>query len=105
MSSTRRALVIKSAGEVEVKDIARPSLTDDRIIVKTKAVALNPTDWKTLFNPRTTPEKPTNIGAILGCDYAGIVEEIGKNVTTSLKPGDKVAGFCFGGQYILAVET
>jgi len=95
--STRQALVIKSAGEAEVREIPRPKLKDDRIIVKTKAVALNPTDWKTLFNPRTDPAKPTNIGAVLGCDYAGIVEEVGKDVTAAVKPGDRVGGFTFGG--------
>jgi NADPH:quinone reductase-like Zn-dependent oxidoreductase len=90
--STRRAVVVKSAGVAEVKEVPLPKLRDDYIIVKTEAVALNPTDWKGL--QRASP------GAIVGCDYAGIVEEIGKGVSKYLKVGDKVAGFVRGSKCI-----
>jgi NADPH:quinone reductase-like Zn-dependent oxidoreductase len=90
--STRNAVVHTSQGTAEVRtDVPRPKLRDDYIIVKTKAVALNPTDWKSLGPARRSP------GAIAGCDYAGIVEEVGKAVTTPFKKGDRVAGFVFGG--------
>jgi hypothetical protein len=90
--STRKAVVHTSQGVAEVRsDVPRPKLRDDYIIVKTKAVALNPTDWKSLGPARRSP------GAIAGCDYAGVVEEVGKAVTTPFKKGDKVAGFVFGG--------
>jgi NADPH:quinone reductase-like Zn-dependent oxidoreductase len=89
--STRSALIIQSTGVVEVKEIPRPKLGDDYIIVRTKAVALNPTDWKTLYGGK-------RIDRLLGCDYAGIVEEVGKDVTT-FKPGDKAAGLAFGGEF------
>ncbi|KAF2676176.1 GroES-like protein [Lentithecium fluviatile CBS 122367] len=87
--STRRAVVHKSAGVAEIKEVPLPKLRDDYIIVKTKAVALNPTDWKGLQN-HFSP------GAIVGCDYAGVVEEIGKNVTKPFNVGDRVAGFIRG---------
>lgn len=88
--STQRAVVVKEKGAVEIRsDVPLPKLRDDYILVKTKAVALNPTDWKALHgNP--TP------GAILGCDYSGIVEQIGSKVTTPFKIGDRVAGFVRG---------
>lgn len=65
-----------------------PKPRDDYIIVKTEAVALNPTDWKGM--QRAAP------GAIIGCDYVGTVEQVGKNVPKSYKVGDKVAGFIRG---------
>lgn len=35
-------------------------------------------------------------GAIVGCNYSGIVEEVGPAVTNDLKIGDRVAGFVHG---------
>ncbi|OCK73716.1 oxidoreductase-like protein [Lepidopterella palustris CBS 459.81] len=87
--STNKAIVHKSAGVAELISAPIPTLRDDYINVKTKAVALNPTDWKSLHS-RTVP------GALSGCDYSGIVEEVGKAVTNGLKPGDRVAGFVHG---------
>lgn len=90
---TQRALIIKEKGIVEVSDnVPLPKLRDDYILVRTKAVALNPTDWKGAHGHYGDPA----IGAIVGCDYSGIVEEIGSKVTTSFKVGDKVAGFVHG---------
>lgn len=89
--STRRALLHKSKGVTEVKDVPLPKLEDDYIIVRPKAFALNPTDWKAL-DWRPSP------GAIAGCDYSGVVEEVGKAVTKSFKVGDRVSGFARGGK-------
>lgn len=53
------------------KEKRRKKLTDpvrdDYILIKVKAVALNPTDWKHIafISPP---------GSKIGCDYAGIVE-------------------------------
>lgn len=71
-------------------DIPLPTVQDNYIIVKTKAVALNPTDWKSIEN---NPSK----GAIVGCDYAGVVEEVGNGVK-DVEVGDRVAGFARGGK-------
>lgn len=35
-------------------------------------------------------------GCIVGCDYAGIVEEVGSKVTKEWKKGDRIAGFTHG---------
>ncbi|KAH8723024.1 oxidoreductase-like protein [Phaeosphaeriaceae sp. PMI808] len=89
--STQKAVVHESTGVAVLKtDVPLPKLTkDDWVLVKTKAIALNPTDWKSLTH-RASP------GSIVGCDYAGVVEEVGKNVT-GLKVGDRIAGFVHGG--------
>lgn len=47
-----------------------PKLRDDYVLVKTAAVATNPTDWKHIDFMATR-------GALVGCDYAGTVEEVG----------------------------
>ncbi|KAF1912171.1 hypothetical protein BDU57DRAFT_506153 [Ampelomyces quisqualis] len=89
--STQRAVVHQSKDVAKLKaDVPLPELTNDNwILIKTKAVALNPTDWKSI-------SKSPQPGSIAGCDYAGIVEEVGKNVT-NYKAGDRIAGFVRGG--------
>ncbi|KAF1938720.1 GroES-like protein [Clathrospora elynae] len=89
--STQKAVVHASKGVSECRnDVPRPELPGDNwLIVKTKAVALNPTDWKNIDNAPAP-------GAIVGCDYAGVIEEVGKEVK-DLKVGDRVAGFVRGG--------
>ncbi|KAK2779168.1 zinc-binding oxidoreductase [Colletotrichum kahawae] len=61
---------------------------NDDVLIKTMAVAINPVDGAIQKNdlfPRTYP-------AILGMDLAGVVEEVGSNITY-VKPGDRVLGF------------
>jgi len=89
--STQKAVVHVSKGVSELRDdVPLPTLSSDNwLLVKTKAVALNPTDWKNI-------ERSTAPGAIAGCDYAGIVEEVGKGVT-NYQVGDRIAGFVRGG--------
>lgn len=54
-------------------------------------VALNPTDWKHYFYGLAGD------GCVLGCDYSGVVEEVGSDVTKSFKKGDKICGVAHGG--------
>ncbi|EXJ68765.1 uncharacterized protein A1O5_07696 [Cladophialophora psammophila CBS 110553] len=82
-------IIIKSQGEAQIAQVPIPKLRDDYILVKTRAVALNPADWKHI-------DFMASPGARLGCDYAGVVEEVGKGVTKDLKKGDRVAGPCHG---------
>lgn len=89
---SQRAIQIQAPGEAKlVSDAPIPKLRDDYIKVKTVAVALNPTDWKHIDFLATK-------GAIVGCDYSGIVEEVGSAVTNGLKVGNKVAGFVHGSE-------
>ncbi|KAI4909275.1 hypothetical protein J4E90_007972 [Alternaria incomplexa] len=89
--STQRAVVHVSPGVSELRnDVPIPKLpAENWLLVKTKAVALNPTDWKNI-------DRAAAPGAIAGCDYAGEVEEVGKDVT-HYKVGDRIAGFVRGG--------
>lgn len=87
--STTNAIVIVGQGKAEIQQVPVPKLDDKFILVKTTAVALNPTDWKHIdfFNIA---------GARVGCDYAGTVLEVGAKVTKDFKKGDRVAGFVHG---------
>jgi len=74
-------------------DVEKPVPTDDQVLVKVRAVSLNPLDlmvrgpW--LIRPLTGMRKPKDTR--VGVDYSGIVEAVGKNVT-QFKPGDEVFG-------------
>ncbi|KAI8944970.1 putative zinc-binding oxidoreductase ToxD [Xylaria longipes] len=83
-------LIRVSTGKAVLKPIPIPQLRDDYILVRTVAVALNPTDWTTL-------DAPGDDGTLVGCDYAGVVEEVGRAVTRNFKKGDRIAGFGHGG--------
>jgi len=89
--STQSAIITQGHGDARVvRDHPIPELRDDYILVRVAAVALNPTDWNHVdwFGDK---------GVLVGCDYAGTVEEIGKGVSrTDLKKGDRVAGFVHG---------
>jgi len=91
--SKNHAVVVQKPGEAQVQEASIPKLRDDYILVKTKAVALNPTDWKHV-------DFLTSKGARIGCDYSGVVEEVGSKVTKPFKKGDRVCGFCHGGNEV-----
>ena len=93
--ATQRAVIIDGPGVAKVvsdRDIA--PLRHDYMLVKVKAVALNPTDWK------ATDGEPDTKGCGLGVDYAGIVERVADGDSTKRwKKGDRVAGSIHGGEY------
>ncbi|OAA55576.1 zinc-binding oxidoreductase [Niveomyces insectorum RCEF 264] len=90
--ATTRAVVIRGKGDVGIDDaVPTPRLREGYVLVRTTAVALNPTDWKHV--DFAMGGDPT--GARVGCDYAGIVKAVGPGVTT-FKPGDRIAGGVHG---------
>lgn len=91
------AIVIKSAGNAELVETSVPALRDDYLLVKVRAVALNPTD--VLHIDYLAP-----VGARVGCDYAGVVEEVGAKVTKPFKKGDRVAGVAHGSNAVSASD-
>lgn len=97
LPSEIKAVVPTSLGKAEVKTVPLPKLRDDYILVRTTAVGLNPTDWKHVDGMRTGPAV---LGTRVGCDYAGIVEAVGKDVTKPFKKGDRVCGFVHGSNQV-----
>jgi NADPH:quinone reductase-like Zn-dependent oxidoreductase len=111
-----RAIVYSKYGPPEVAslmEVDKPLPKDNEVLVKVYASTVNRTDsgfrsaeyfisrfWTGIFRPKYQ---------ILGCEFAGVIEEIGQHVTT-FKKGDKVFGFndktCGGhGEYLTIAET
>lgn len=91
---TMKALVVDGKGVRLDCHRAIPQLGEDCILVKPVAVALNPTDWRNVKGGRGKD------GCIVGCDYAGVVEAVGKKVIKSWKPGDRVFGCGHGSNLV-----
>lgn len=87
-----RAIIYKEPNQAAlVSDRPIPKVRNGYLLVKTQAIAVNPTDFKHVDVPMTKD------GCILGVDFTGIVEEVGPNVTKSFRKGDRVAGYANGG--------
>ncbi len=80
---------------LQLEEVEKPSLKDGHILVKVLANSANPADWHILRGKPYLARfsfglfKPSN--KILGADFAGIVEDVGKNIT-HFKVGDRVFG-------------
>lgn len=91
--STSRALVcrpVDGKNHLSLESVALPSLRPHQVLVRTKAVAQNPTDVKS-FDDNSIGD-----GAVLGCDFCGRVEQLGADVTR-VKVGDRIGAFIFPG--------
>jgi NADPH:quinone reductase-like Zn-dependent oxidoreductase len=86
------ALKAQPPGKAGVETVPLPKLRPDYILVRVRAVALNPTDWKHI----TFVDAPVTIG----CDFAGDVVEVGKGVTKAWEKGDRVCGFVHGANVV-----
>ena len=75
-------------------DLQRPLPKPDEILVQIHAVGLNPVDNK-IRAGEMKPLLRLQLPATMGCDFAGIVVEVGERVT-HFKPGDAVFASIFG---------
>jgi NADPH:quinone reductase-like Zn-dependent oxidoreductase len=84
---------------LELKDIDKPLVKDDEVLVRVHAASVNRLDWHLLrgrpyiSRPQAGLRKPKD--RVLGADVAGKVEAVGKSVT-KFQPGDEVFGSLFG---------
>ena len=86
---------------LELREIDKPAPTDNQVLVRVQAAAVNPLDWHVL---RGEPFLVRLMGFgllkpkhhILGADMAGRVEAVGKDVN-QFKAGDEVFGSSMGG--------
>ncbi|MFC6465128.1 NADP-dependent oxidoreductase [Marinilactibacillus sp. GCM10026970] len=86
-----KAIVIEaygSADQLVEKDIPKPKITEDQVLVKLHATSINPIDWK-MREGYLSSMLPYEFPIILGWDAAGIIKEVGTNVT-DFKVGDKI---------------
>src|SRR5882757_5167438 len=93
-----KAIVLKAPGGVEnlvLEDIAIPAIKDDEVLVKLKALSINPVDATLRKNDHflrlVLHLEKDHQPVILGWDISGVVEETGEAVTRFRK-GDEVFG-------------
>lgn len=112
-----KALTIGKYGSpdsLEIRDVEKPAPGRNQVLIKINAVSINDWDWNLVH---ATPAIPNRFMAglfrprvIIGCDIAGRVEAVGRNVR-SYKPGDEVygdlSGFGFGGfaEYVCVPQS
>src|SRR5215510_12829609 len=87
-----------SADVLQLEEIEEPVPKDDEVLIKVRAAALNPLDWRMMkgvpFIIRKTMKLGTPTaerGVGIGRDVAGVVESVGSKVT-QFSPGDEVFG-------------
>jgi len=100
-----KAIVCRTYGSPDVlrfEDVQKPVVADDGVLVRVHAASVNPADFFTLTPVarimRLVAERFKPKPAVLGTDFAGIIEQVGKHVT-EFRQGDAVfggAGTAFG---------
>ncbi|MGM0595129.1 MAG: zinc-dependent alcohol dehydrogenase family protein [Pseudomonadota bacterium] len=92
-----RAVLMHQSGTPDVllysNEVRPPRIHGEHeVLVRLRAAGVNPVDTKLRSKGTYYPEQ---MPAILGCDGAGVVEEVGEAVSR-FQPGDEVY-FCYGG--------
>jgi NADPH:quinone reductase-like Zn-dependent oxidoreductase len=83
---------------LEFEELSKPVPEADGVLLRVHATSVNPADWHILRGDPYVSRLQLGLRGpkdrVLGCDVAGRVEAVGKNVTT-LRPGDGVFGSPF----------
>ncbi|MGF1480218.1 MAG: NAD(P)-dependent alcohol dehydrogenase [Cyanophyceae cyanobacterium] len=88
-----KAVTINQYGLSDVlqyRDVDQPALAPNRLLVRVYASSVNPVDWK-IRKGDLQLLSGYDFPLILGCDFAGVVEAVGAEVTL-FQPGDEVYG-------------
>jgi len=88
-----KAIAYQQFGNTEVLQMveeATPSIQPQQVLVKVKAVSLNPMDWK-IRKGEMKLMSGTSFPKHTGVDFAGVIEELGASVSNFAK-GDEVFG-------------
>ena len=80
---------------LELEEIEKPSIAEDGVLVRVHAASINPVDFfplsRVAYTARQLSGRFSAKPVVLGTDFAGTVESVGKGVT-EFKPGDEVFG-------------
>src|ERR1700681_4938608 len=99
-TQTMRAVRVSGYGgpeQLKLEQVERPRPQAGEVLLRVHAAGVNPIDWKIRqgflkeFMPTTFPYTP-------GIEVAGVVEEVGRDVT-AFQIGDAVFGQCQAGAY------
>src|ERR1700724_1492045 len=103
-----KAMICEKRGVMKLDEIELPAVPDDGVLIRVHASSVNPVDMFPLSGAgrlmRTLGRKPKR--DVLGTDFAGTVESVGKDVRR-FQPGDEVFGGDHGSfaDYICLSET
>ncbi len=97
MTDTMRAAVRSTYGldAIEVREVPKPDLVDDGVLVRVSATSVNPAEWHAatgipyIARPQMGLFRPST--ELLGGDFSGIVETVGPDIA-HVSPGDEVFG-------------
>jgi NADPH:quinone reductase-like Zn-dependent oxidoreductase len=88
-----------STGVLEARDIPRPTIGDDEVLVRVVAASIHLGDWILMTGTPFVMRFATGLRRpkqpVPGTDLAGVVDAVGKDVRT-LRPGDDVFGWAPG---------
>jgi NADPH:quinone reductase-like Zn-dependent oxidoreductase len=94
-----KAAILVKIGDPTTEEVLRveenvdvPQPKKDEVLIKVRAAAINPVDWKIMRG-----DFPGKSSGTVGLDVSGVVEQIGPDTTTDLKVGDEI--------YADAIET
>jgi NADPH:quinone reductase-like Zn-dependent oxidoreductase len=85
MASNKAAFLDGVGARLSVRDAPMPTAAAGRVVIKNKAVAVNPVDWKVQDYGAFVKSWPF----VVGEDFAGEIVEVGEGVK-HLKKGDRV---------------
>src|SRR3989441_1535957 len=95
---TMKAIVVQKYGSpdvLEFKDVDKPAVEDDGVLVWVRAASVNPADWYGVAGRPYVARIAVGLlkpkSDRLGIDFAGTVEAVGKDVP-EFRPGDEVFG-------------
>ena len=90
-----KAMLVNENRDLVWSDVADPIIKDDEVLVKIYAAALNRAD---LLQRQGKYPSPAGCPEWMGLEIAGVITEVGKNVT-NWKVGDRVCALLGGGGY------
>jgi len=88
-----KKIIYKQFGNADVlqmAEFANPLVTETTILIKVKAVSINPLDWK-IMNGEMKLMAGSKFPRGTGIDFSGIIEEVGNSIE-KYKKGDEVFG-------------
>jgi NADPH:quinone reductase-like Zn-dependent oxidoreductase len=98
LMSGMKAILCRRPGRPDVLELAeidKPSIAEDGVLVRIHASSINPVDFfplsRVAYTARLLSGRFKAKPVVLGTDFAGTVESVGKSVT-EFKPGDQVFG-------------
>ena len=90
-----KAILVDENKNLVWSDVADPVIKDDEVLVKIHAAALNRAD---LLQRQGKYPSPAGCPEWMGLEIAGVITEVGKNVT-NWRIGDRVCALLGGGGY------